>query len=121
MSVQVHADPTDTKTPVILKRWVQDDRYKTLATHLRREGFDLKQTDRKQDVAVYEKTKGQYKGYEVIIIRNREEYTIAGKTVEAAEVYPSSEDWGTLGWTYPEYHRAIFKSINLLTSREQTE
>lgn len=57
------------------------------------------QIHRKGMVAIYQKTKGQYVGYEVVLIRQRDEYEIAGKVVPAAECYPSNESWGTHGWT----------------------
>lgn len=105
------------KTPVVLVPWVQDDRYKPLSTYLKKDGFDLSKLDREQDVAIYRKSKGDYCGFEVVIVRNREEYTIAGKVVPAAEVYPSSEDWGHLGFTYADYDRAFTKFKALLKAR----
>lgn len=38
--------------------------------------------------------------YEVIIIKSHDGYEIAGNKIPAGEVYPSSTQWGTLGWTF---------------------
>lgn len=93
--------------------------YAPLAKTFVQDRFVLHQITRLKDVALYRKTKdGRYDGYEVIIIRNQEEYTIAGNTVSAREVYPNSEKWGSLGWTFKDLQSAQKKVTNLLRARK---
>ena len=67
---------------------------------LRHDGFDLRQVKRVGHVAIYEKTKGTYKGWEIILIRKRPGRQLpGGKHIPAREQYPSSADWGIRGWT----------------------
>jgi hypothetical protein len=61
-----------------------------------------KLVERKGNIAIYQ---GPYQDFEVIVIRVAEESVFAGKVVPRREVYPSSELWGTYGWTYsPNSH-----------------
>lgn len=79
---------------------------KTLATEIRKNGFDLTQIARDGLWAVYEQSKdGTVCGYEVINIQPRAEYVIGGATIEAHEGYPGSEQWGSKGWTYTRDRR----------------
>ena len=67
---------------------------------LRHDGFDLRQVKRVGHVAIYEKTGGTYKGWEIILIRKRPDRQLpGGRHLPAREYYPSSADWGTRGWT----------------------
>ena len=67
---------------------------------LRHDGFDLRQVQRVDQVALYEKTKNNYTGWEVILIRNRPgRHLPNGKYIPASECYPTSAEWGTWGWT----------------------
>ena len=47
--------------------------------------------------------------YEVVIIQSHDGRVIAGKECPAAEYPPSSEQWGTKGWTYRTIDEAIQK------------
>ncbi len=91
--------------------------YRPLAADFRSDGFSHQLIKREKDVAIYRKFKVVDKylieSYEVIIVRNREEYTIAGKTIPAAEIYPNNEAWGTFGFTYSDYQEAYRKFCNL--------
>ena len=72
----------------------------TLPCGSRHDGFDLRQVERIGRVAIYEKTKGTYKGWEIILIRKRPGRQLpGGKHIPAREQYPSSADWGIRGWT----------------------
>ena len=72
----------------------------TLLGGLRHDGFDLRQVERIGRVAIYEKTKGTYKGWEIILIRKRPGRQLpGGKHIPAREQYPSSAEWGIRGWT----------------------
>ena len=72
----------------------------TLPGGLRHDGFDLRQVARIGRVAIYEKTKGTYRGWEIILIRKRPGRQLpGGKHIPAREQYPSSAEWGIRGWT----------------------
>ena len=89
--------------------------YKLLAKEFRRGGFQYRQIAREGDTAIYEQ---RWTGcaepsvcYEVIRIRRREGFQIDGRFVEAAELYPRSEAWGSDGFTLT--HRdAAFAKLN---------
>lgn len=106
-------------SPVVLTRAsAAQGTYKPLPAELRKNGFDLNLVERQKDVAIYQKRKDQYEaGYEVIVIRNKEAYEIAGNYIEAAEYYPGNEDWGTYGFTYCDYRQAHRKFCNLIRAR----
>lgn len=74
----------------------------TLKARFTKSGFELEQVERIGNVAIYRRWKtGQSPHYEVVRIRSREAREVFGKEFEAGEYYPSSEEWGTYGWTYP--------------------
>jgi hypothetical protein len=77
---------------------------KTLATEFTRLGFTHKLIERTGEIAIYERTKPHYQRshYEVIIIRTAEPSTRFGKEFPATELYPSAQQWGRLGYTYPD-------------------
>jgi hypothetical protein len=77
--------------------------YKPLPTQFQRDGFTYQQIAREDDVAIYEQcwisSPDPSVCYEVIRIRRRESFQIDGRLIEAAEIYPRSEHWGSNGWT----------------------
>jgi hypothetical protein len=87
--------------------------YKRLATRFRRDGFEYRQIAREGNAAIYEQTwSGSAEPsacYEVIRIRRREGFQIAGRLVEPAEVYPNSEAWGVEGFTFTDKDAAFTK------------
>lgn len=67
---------------------------------LKHEGFDLRQVQRIGQVALYEKSKGNYTGWEIIHIRKRPARHLPnGKYLPPRECYPATTDWGIRGWT----------------------
>ena len=91
--------------------------YRPLPTRFRRNGFDYGQIAREGDAALYEQ---RWTGcaepsvcYEVIRIRRREGFQIGGRFVEAAELYPRSEAWGTDGFTLTDKDTAFVKLCEL--------
>jgi len=91
--------------------------YKPLPTRFRHCGFDYRQIAREGNAAIYEQ---HWTGcakpsvcYEVIRIRRREGFQIAGRFVEAAELYPRSEAWGTYGFTLTDRDAAFAKLSEL--------
>jgi hypothetical protein len=87
--------------------------YKPLPKEFRRDGFDYRQIAREGNAAIYEQ---HWTGcaepsvcYEVIRVRHREGFQIGGRFVPPAEVYPRSEQWGELGWTFCNKNAAFTK------------
>ena len=87
--------------------------YKPLATQFRHDGFAFRQIARQGNAAIYEQ---RWTGcaepsvcYEVIRIRRREGFEVAGRFVGPAEVYPSSEAWGADGFTLTDKDAAFAK------------
>jgi hypothetical protein len=87
--------------------------YKPLLKGFQRGGFTYKQIARERDVAIYQQTwngcRNPSVSYEVIRIRRREGFEIAGRVVEPAEVYPNSEAWGVHGFTVTNKDAAFAK------------
>lgn len=81
-----------------------------LATTFTKLGWTFTQVRREGMVAIYTKRKPNWapdcQDYEVIIVRNRRERLIDGRTIEAHEGYPSDEEWGTYGWSYTNLESA---------------
>src|SRR5215470_19435894 len=77
--------------------------YRPLQTRFERDGFLYRQIAREGDGAIYEqcfvRNPDRVISYEVIRIRRRDGFSIKGRFVEPAEVYPNSEAWGVDGWT----------------------
>ena len=86
---------------------------KPLPKEFQRDGFTLRQIARESDAAIYEQTwMGSHNprvSYEVVRIRRREGFEIAGRSVEPAEVYPNSKAWGTDGFTLTNKDAAFAK------------
>jgi hypothetical protein len=81
---------------------------KTLPTQFIKSGFRFEQVKRIGNHAIYRK---QHKfetvqTFEVIRIKSHNGYEIAGNHIEAAECYPSNEEWGVGGWTYLNLEKA---------------
>lgn len=77
-----------------------------LTTIIKINGTTLTQLARVGDIALYESELG---GYEVVKIRVRKARTLPnGSHREAAESYPSSEQWGRYGLTFSFESHARF-------------
>jgi hypothetical protein len=92
--------------------------YKPLPKEFRKDGFNYRQIAREGDAAIYEQT---WRGgtnpstvYEVIRIRCRDGFHIAGRFVEPAEIYPPSDAWGTDGFTITNKDAAFAKLRELV-------
>jgi hypothetical protein len=91
-----------------------------LPTRFRHGGFDYRQIARESDAAIYEQTWNSCANpstcYEIIRIRRRDGFWIGGRFVEPAEVYPTSEAWGTDGWTLQDEEAAFRKLREIIAS-----
>ena len=68
-----------------------------------KKGFKYTQIKRKGNKAIYLQERDAddsiIKNYEVVIIKSHNGYEIGGSIIPPGEVYPSSNQWGALGWT----------------------
>jgi hypothetical protein len=80
-----------------------------LASELKVQNRTLRQLERDGRVALYALygANGLLYGFEVVLIRVRKAGEVFGKAYPEREVYPSSEDWGTLAWSYGRTDRAL--------------
>lgn len=75
-------------------------------------GFHYEQVIRDGMVAVFKQRLAPGRGslgYEVIVIRVKEESIAFDKLVPCREVAPANEEFGIYGWTYPTLDRAMDK------------
>lgn len=83
----------------------------------RKNGYDYTQVQRNNNIAVYKQEfDNTLIGFEVVELKVAEATTLFGKDVPRREVYPSNEDWGTLGFTVKTIGEAI-KRFELLTTK----
>jgi len=87
--------------------------YRPLPTQFQHDALRFRQLARERDVAIYEQ---KWTGcadpsisYDVIRIRRREGFQIGHRFIPPAEVYPRSEKWGELGWTFCDKGAAFAK------------
>jgi hypothetical protein len=98
--------------------------YKLLPKEFRRNGFCYRQVAREANAAIYEQTWNACQNpsvcWEVIRIRRRDGFQIDGRFVEPAEVYPTSEAWGTDGFTLTD-RDAAFAKLNSMRAIPNAE
>lgn len=93
---------------------------KPLEKTFTRNGFEFKEFWRVGCVAIYGKKKPEWRDFftfEVVIVRDGKAWTAFGQTFEAKELYPSSEDWGTYGFTHRHLSDAMGNAGKLLAAR----
>ena len=74
--------------------------YKPVLKEFRKDQADFKLLKREGDVALLQKIRGDYCGFEVVVIQKHNGYEMMGKVVPPSEFYPSSEQWGTYGFSF---------------------
>lgn len=92
---------------------------KTLPLKFKRDNFLFTQRQRVGDIAIYGKRHPDWQEgvetYEIVRIRNLPERVIMGRTIEAGEAYPSSEQWGILAYTSTTFSHAQGKAAWMAT------
>jgi hypothetical protein len=96
--------------------------YKPLETDFTKNQFRLRQIRREGDIAIFHRTAvagGIHPvafdgGFETIVVSRHDGYQISGVVMEPAECYPSNEQWGAKGWSYPTLFAADQKYERLL-------
>jgi len=116
--------PPTQKTRAAAEAWSKKGQfYKPLPKEFRHGGFQYRQIAREGNAAVYEQTRNGCSNpsvcYEVIRIRRREGFKIDGRFVQAAEIYPKSEAWGTDGFTFTDKDAAFSKLQEIATTRTE--
>src|SRR5262245_20558601 len=101
------------KTRATAEAWGKKPRYRPLPKEFRHDELTFRQIAREGNAAIYEQTWNgcteSTHSWEVIHIRRREGFRIAGKFVEPAEVYPKAEAWGADGFTFTDKDAAFEK------------
>lgn len=92
---------------------------KEIPTSFRKDGFDISLLERQGDVALYVKTRGLYKGYEVMIVRTHNKDYEPFNIKAGDEYLPCTNDWGTFGFTYADEAGARKKIKELLDKNEE--
>lgn len=83
---------------------------KKLPLEISKKGFVYTQVKRIKDVAIYKQKnvddylKGEW--FEVIKIKSHDGMTLGGNYIPPSEMYPSSTQWGVLGFTYQNLKEA---------------
>ena len=72
-------------------------------------GFTHQEVARRGEWRVFERLGAGKAHWEVVRIRWRDEFTVAGRVVPAGEVYPRSSVWGTDGFTCTSLKRGLAK------------
>lgn len=91
---------------------------KILEKNFTKLGFTFTQLKRNKNLAVYLKTKGKIKNYEVITILSHKDYFVNNVLIPAAETFPSSEQWGIYGFSYQTEAEAMKKFLALCAKRD---
>ena len=88
-----------------------------IASEFHSKGFSHRLVKRSGMVALFERNHVKIPGptphFEVVVLKNQPAYTIHGADVPAKEAYPSSEQWGTYGFTFKHREHAEAKFIAL--------
>lgn len=101
--------------------------YKPLETDFNKNQFRFRQIRREGDIAIFHRAAiagGLHPtafdgGFETVVITRHDGYEIAGVQMEPAECYPSNEQWGAKGWSYPTLFAADQKYERLLGRLEE--
>ncbi len=101
---------------------------KVLPLEVTSKGSTYRQVLREGNLAIYSQHQtptSKPGAYEMIIIKSHNGYTLGGNTVAPAEMYPSDNQFGKLGWCYstnlyPDaYKAALDKLAQVKQSQEQ--
>lgn len=90
---------------------------KKLPKKFTKNGWEFNQEYRKGKIAVYSKVNKKLDckipSYETIKIHVHNGITLGKNYIPPSEVYPSSSQWGQMGWTYQDLESAIEKAHNI--------
>lgn len=93
---------------------------KLLDQSFRKNGFNFLQVKRVGDVAIYRKANAVFiLGYEVFRIQRHNGRRIGDAEIPPAEFMPSSEQWGTLGFTCMTLDAAEARFMDMLNTEKK--
>lgn len=97
---------------------------KTIPEKFTKKGFKHQLIKREGKVAIYrrhgtESTKTFH--YEVVVINTHNGIHIEGNYIEPGELYPSSSQWGTFGWTFSKEQLKEAEEKFLLVKKQLKE
>jgi hypothetical protein len=105
--------PSSWKTRARADARTKEGHCRPLPKEFRRAGFNYRLIAYERNSAIYEHawdgSPDPARCYEVIRVRRREGFEINGRFNPPAEVYPRSEQWGQLGWTFCDKDAAFAK------------
>lgn len=78
--------------------------------------YHFKLLTREKDIAIFHRDHVEvgHPHFEVVRIRCHKEFVLMGKTYPPTEYYPSSYDWGRLGYTCQTRERAFARMTQML-------
>jgi len=94
---------------------------KKLPLEINKKGFTYTQIKRVNDIAIYKQKSldvelnGEW--YEVIKIKSHNGMTLGGNYIPPSEMYPSSTQWGVLGFTYNNISAAEDRFKQILSNK----
>lgn len=101
---------------------------KRLLTEFTKLGWQFTQISRNGNVAIYRKKRigGNAVSFEVVIVQSHDGFKVpkkegGKKDIPPSEFYPSSAQWGTLGWSYETLTSAQQKAASLLSDNKNAE
>lgn len=98
---------------------------KPLPEEFDKKGFHYRRLWREGEVAIYEQSKGPAITFETIVVREQNATTLELDGVkvdlEHREIYPSSEQWGTYGWTTLDAFAAMRKARQVIEERSKLQ
>lgn len=90
---------------------------RTIKQTFRKGGFDYSLLKRKGSIVMYSQTVGNYLAFEVMRVHTE---TVDKRFHNAGDEYlPSTNEWGTRGWTYTNREDADRKFIELVEKYEK--
>lgn len=102
--------------PLLTKTFNHTSEIPSIAPRFSYDGFAFNLIKRDGDVALFAKRKPNhlFPSFEVVIIQKRPAERICGRDYPVRETMPTSETWGTYGWTYQTLDSAIVKFFSLV-------
>jgi hypothetical protein len=89
-----------------------------------KKGFKHHLLKREDNVAIYKRQfveTSKHFHYEVVIITTHNGITIDGNYIEPGELYPSTSQWGNMGWTCNSLEQAEQKFKQAIKQAAQTK
>lgn len=91
-----------------------------LPTTFSKSGYDYALLDRSGDVAMFSQAlAGRVVAFEVVVVQHHKATVIMGKAVPEREGMPSTEQWGSAGWTLRTPEGAKDKMRDVIAERAE--